>query len=98
VSQPIDDQNTPETPIPPVLVWTVHAARADNVGHVEAVYSKAETACDHARARSEDLGVLAAAVTRFTVDVMGTRSGSALYVNGTRQAVPYVSDSRDRTS
>lgn len=75
-------------------VWTVRVIRADNVGRVDAVYRNLDVACSDAQARSHDHGVLAVAVTRFTVDEPGTRSSAALYVAGQKQAVPYVSDCR----
>jgi len=43
---------------------------------------------------STDPGVLAAGITRFVVDELGTRRAIALYVTGIRQQVPYVSDDR----
>lgn len=34
-------------------------------------------------------------VTRFVVDTLGTRQAVALYVQGVKQQVPYVSDDRE---
>jgi hypothetical protein len=43
---------------------------------------------------SKDTGVLAASVVRFAIDELGTRKGVAMFVEGKRQLVPYVSDCR----
>lgn len=75
-------------------IYAVHAVRANEVRPTELICSNLADAEANAAALSQDPGVLAAAVTRFTVDSPGTRSCVALYVGGTRQAVPYVSDDR----
>ena len=41
-----------------------------------------------------DPGILAAIVTRFVLDQLGTRQAVALYVQGVKQQVPYVGDDR----
>ena len=48
----------------------------------------------YAKTMSRDPGVVAAAVTRHIVDAEGQHRPEALYVNGTRQEVAYVSDDR----
>lgn len=78
----------------PVEIYAVHVVRANEVRTTELICSNVEDAEVNAAALSQDPGVLAAAVTRFTVDSPGTRSAVALYVEGTRQVVPYVSDDR----
>ena len=75
-------------------IYAVHAVREDEVRPTELICSNLADAEVNAAALSQDPGVLAAAVTRFTVDSLGTRSGVALYVAGARQAVPYVSNDR----
>ena len=77
-----------------MVIYAVHVVRANEVRPTELLCSNLADAETNAAALSQDPGVLAAAVTRFTVDSPGTRSGVALYVAGKRQAVPYVSDDR----
>jgi hypothetical protein len=77
-----------------VEIYAVHAVRHNEVRPTELVCSNLAAAEANAAALSQDPGVLAAAVTRFTMDAPGARSGVALYVAGRRQAVPYVSDDR----
>ena len=76
------------------LVWAVHATLPNEVRPTDAVFGTEEAACTHARAMSKDVEVLAASVVRFTVDELGTRKGVAMFVDGERQLVPYVSDCR----
>lgn len=76
------------------LVWAVNTTMPDEVRPTEAVFGTEEEACTHARAMSTDPGTLAASVVRFTLDELGTRKGVAMYVDGERQFVPYVSDCR----
>jgi hypothetical protein len=76
------------------LVWTVHVTLVDEVRPTEAVFGREQAACTHARAMSKDTGVLAASVVRFAIDELGTRKGVAMFVQGERQMVPYVSDCR----
>jgi hypothetical protein len=75
-------------------VWTVHITLANEVRPTEAVFRRENSACARAREMSKDTEVLAASVVRFTVDELGTRTGVAMFVNGQRQMVPYVSDCR----
>jgi len=75
-------------------VWTVHTTLEKEVRPTEVIYTDERRACAHAAEMSRDQGVLAASVVRFTLDEPGTQSGIAMFVNGTRQQVPYVSDCR----
>lgn len=75
-------------------IWTVHVTRPSEVRPTEAVYDNRDAACQYAEFLSLDTGVLAAAVTCFDLNKPGTRSGVAMYVDGVKQAVPYVSDCR----
>jgi hypothetical protein len=76
------------------LVWAVHVTLVNEVRPTDAVFGTEEAAGIHARAMSQDIEVLAASVVRFTLDELGTRKGVAMYVDGKRQLVPYVSDCR----
>jgi hypothetical protein len=60
----------------------------------EVVFTDEGRACGHAALLSQDDDVLAAGVVRFTINELGTRAGIALFVDGQRQKVPYVSDCR----
>jgi hypothetical protein len=75
-------------------VWTVHVVKASEVRPTEVVFTDEGRACGHAALLSQDDGVLAAGVVRFTINELGTRAGIALFVDGQRQKVPYVSDCR----
>ena len=75
-------------------VWAVHSTFAVEIRPTQAVFGDETTACQYAAVLSKDVGVLAASVVRFTVDELGTRSGVAMFVQGKRQSVPYVSDCR----
>ena len=79
-----------------MFVYGVHVVRADEIGITELVVTDLTTAerwaCDWSQ--NTDEGVLAAAVTRFGLDQPGTRRPVSLFVNGERQAVPYVSNCR----
>jgi hypothetical protein len=76
------------------LVWAVHVTLVNEVRPTEAVFGREQAACAHAREISQDTEVLAASVVRFTIDELGTRRGVAMFVEGKRQLVPYVSDCR----
>jgi hypothetical protein len=76
------------------LVWAVHVTLVNEVRPTDAVFGGEQAACAHARAMSKDTEVLAASVVRFTIDELGTRKGVAMFVEGKRQLVPYVSDCR----
>jgi hypothetical protein len=58
------------------------------------VWTAIEDAKVYARSLSTDPGVLAAAITRFTTNRLGERHPTALFVRGTRQEVPHLSDDR----
>ena len=75
-------------------VWAVHTTLPNEVRPTDAVFGTEEATATHARAMSTDTEVLAASVVRFTVDEVGTRRGVAMFVDGRRQLVPYVSDCR----
>ena len=76
------------------VVYGVHSIRPDEISATELVCTSPEAAEDYARKLSTDPGVLAGAVTRFVLDTAGQRTAVALYVDGTRQCAPYVSDNR----
>jgi len=78
----------------PECVFAVHAVRPDEITATELVCRELASAEDYARELSDDPGVLAGAVTRFVLDQPGQRTAVALYVAGTRQDAPYVSNSR----
>ena len=93
----IDGEDAPRVDQPSIAVryvWTVHSTLPNEVRPTDAVFRTEEAACTHARAMSKDVEVLAASVVRFTVDELGTRKGVAMFVDGERQLVPYVSDCR----
>ena len=100
----VDEQSTvPEAEEPPPewerprggkRVWAVHTTLASEVRPTDAVFGTEEAACTHAREMSQDTEVLAASVVRFTIDELGTRRGVAMFVDGKRQLVAYVSDCR----
>lgn len=94
--EPTQDQDQEPLPAPRPwkCVWTVHATLPNEVRPTEAVFGQERAACTHARLVSEDPGVLAASVARFTIDELGTRKSVAMFVEGKRQQVPYVSDCR----
>jgi len=75
-------------------IFAVHAVRRAEVRPTELICGSLTMAETYAAALSTDPGVLAAGITRFVVDELGTRRAIALYVAGVRQQVPYVSDDR----
>lgn len=75
-------------------VWAVHVVMAREVRPTDVVYAKERDALRYAADRSRDAVVLAACVTRFTLDELGNKLGVAMFVNGTRQEVPHLSDCR----
>jgi len=75
-------------------VFAVHAVRPAEVRPTELICRSLARAEQYAVELSTDPGVLAAGITRFVVDEMGTRRAVALYVAGVKQQVPYVSDDR----
>jgi hypothetical protein len=76
------------------LVWAVHVTLVNEVRPTDSAFGTEQAACTHAREMSKDAEVLAASVVRFTLDELGTRKGVAMFVEGKRQLVPYVSDCR----
>jgi len=90
-----NSQDTPAGPVPPgTVVWTVHTVQPDEVRPTVLICSYITAAEDYAAAHSSDEGVLAAAVTSFVLDQLGSRRAVSLWVAGERQAVPYVSNDR----
>jgi hypothetical protein len=76
------------------VVYAVHAVRPAEISATVLVTSAQAAAEQYAATLSRDPGVLAGAVTRFTLDAPGRRTAIALYVGGERQHAPYVSDDR----
>ncbi|WP_156993719.1 hypothetical protein [Pseudonocardia acaciae] len=76
------------------FIYAVHAVRADEIRATEVVWSSQGNAEEYAGQLSTDPGVLAGAVTRFRVNSPGERKALAMYVSGTRQQVPHLSDDR----
>ena len=75
-------------------VYAVHAVRPDEICATEVIWTTKSEADQYAKELSTDPGVLAGAVTRFVLNSPGERTPIALYVNGTRQQVPHLSDDR----
>jgi uncharacterized protein YfdQ (DUF2303 family) len=75
-------------------VWAVHAVMADEVRPTQALFADEARALAYAAQVSTDDEVLAASVTRFVVDELGTRRNLAMFVDGQQQAVPHISDCR----
>lgn len=80
-------------------VWAVHVTTlgsepndVEQVGPIETVYSTEEGAMSEAQARSASSGVVAASVTRYTLDAYGSRQRLALFVSGYRQELPHFTD------
>jgi Tfp pilus assembly ATPase PilU len=75
-------------------VYGVHVTLVDEVRATQALYSTEAQALDYASEVSRDEGVLAASVTRFELDALGSRRSVAMYRRGIRQQVPHLSDDR----
>ncbi|MBV9312548.1 MAG: hypothetical protein JO100_02165 [Pseudonocardia sp.] len=80
------------------VVYGVHAVRPREICATQFVTVRLVDAEKYAKVMSNDPGVLAAAVTRYVMEVEGQRRAEALYVNGKRQQVPYVSNDRRITA
>ncbi|GAA5158195.1 hypothetical protein GCM10023321_37640 [Pseudonocardia eucalypti] len=76
------------------VVYGVHAVRAREICATQFVTGRLAKAEKYAKEMSTDPGVLAAAVTRYVMETEGQHRAEALYVDGKRQEVPYISDSR----
>ncbi|WP_028920829.1 hypothetical protein [Pseudonocardia acaciae] len=76
------------------FVYAVHAVRPEDIWSTEVVWTMTCDAEEYAGKLSNDPGVLAGAVTRFTLDRPGERHPVALYVSGARQELAHVSDDR----
>ncbi|HEX4226381.1 MAG TPA: hypothetical protein VHZ97_28725 [Pseudonocardiaceae bacterium] len=77
-----------------MFAFTVHVTLAGEIRPTQAVFRDEEQACAYAAAASGDDEVLTASVVRFSLGELGTRSWVALFVEGARQQLPYVSDCR----
>jgi hypothetical protein len=75
-------------------VYAVHTVRADEVRPTKFISTDMDAAERYAADMSTDPNVLAAAVTSFVLNEPGTRRGVSLFVDGVKQARPYVSDNR----
>jgi len=75
-------------------IFAVHAVRPAEVRPTELICRDLAKAERFATELSTDPGVLAAGITRYVLDELGTRQAVALYVAGVKQQVPYVSDDR----
>jgi hypothetical protein len=71
--------------VPPEWIFAVHATRPDDVGVIEIVFGNEREARTYAADRSTDVGVLAASVTRYLLDELGTRHAVAWFVSGEEQ-------------
>ncbi|WP_028923064.1 hypothetical protein [Pseudonocardia acaciae] len=84
----------PDAMVDRMTLYAVHAVRPDAICATDAIWEKQLVAEEHARDLSTDPGVLAGAVTRYVLNVLGERKPIALFVKGERQAVPHLSDDR----
>lgn len=90
----------PEVPRPRGRsAWGVHAARRSvsgkvSVGPTEALWSSEAKALRDAYESSKDEEVLGASVTVYGVDAH-THTRVALFKDGVRQQLPYVTDDRE---
>lgn len=75
-------------------MFGVHAVRPREICATQYLTTDQADAERYAQAMSGDEGVLAAAVTRYVVGALGHTRAAALFVDGVRQRVPYVSDDR----
>lgn len=75
-------------------IYGVHAIKADEISATAMLCSTLAKAEAYATQLSTDPGVIAAAVTRYMVDEQGRRTAIALYVDGKRQEVPWISNDR----
>lgn len=66
-------------------VYTVHSARAEEVGVVEVIFGSLPDATRYAKSRSNDPGILASSVCEFLVGQLGARSTRAWFVQGVEQ-------------
>jgi hypothetical protein len=85
-----DKENVPRDDI----VYAVHAVRSQEITATELICRTQSEAESYAASLSTNPAVIAAAVSRFRLDQLGTRSPVALFVAGERQDVPYVSNDR----
>jgi hypothetical protein len=80
------------------VVYGVHAVKPREVSATQFVTAHLSVAEHYAKTASQYPGVLAAAVTRYVMEAQGQHRAEALYVQGVRQEVPYVSDDRRVTT
>lgn len=76
------------------ILYGVHAVRARDICATQFVTGRVAAAEKYAKVMSTDPGVLAAAVTRYVMETEGQHRAEALYVNGERQEMPYISNDR----
>lgn len=93
-SKPKAKSPTDGQPEPQQVVYGVHAVKPREVCATQFLTAHLSVAEHHAEAVSRYPGVLAAAVTRYVMEAEGQHRAEALYVQGERQQVPYVSDDR----
>ena len=80
-----------------VHVWAVHVTDSDpdgqhSLGPIEVVFTSEDRALDEATERSRNALVVAASVTRYRLDLVGSRSRVAVFVDGRRQRLPHFAD------
>ena len=63
-------------------VWAVHVLKDVGATFAEVVFAKLDKAEAYASERSNDSGVRGTAITRYTVDELGTRSTVGWFVDG----------------
>ena len=68
-------------------VFSVHTTRTTGVGAIEVIYSDEPAAKKYALGRSGDVGIDAAVVTRFEVNMLGTRKLRAWFVRGNEKSL-----------
>lgn len=75
-------------------VYGAHAVTPGEIRQTRVIYSSLSDAETYAKQMSRDDGVLGAVVTSYVLNEPGQRSPVALFVEGVKQAVGYVSDDR----
>ena len=63
-------------------VWAVHVLKDVGATFAEVVFANPDKAEEYASERSNDCGVRGTAITRYTVDELGTRSTVSWFVDG----------------
>jgi len=75
-------------------VYAVHATKPDDGGVVEVIWQSERQARRYAAERSTDFRVLATAVTRYQLDVLGARTFIAWYIEGVEQPISEIRPGR----